>query len=318
MITSEYTLLTSLVESSAVVRNQLSAVQLQVASGRISASYAGLGTQARTSLDLRTAITHQAVWQANIDAAQGRLAVTQTALGSINGIAADLFAKANSLDTTDPTTVGTVAQSAKAALQQVAELLNSRAGDTYVFAGTDTDHPPVPNTDPAVVGAAVLASTTSQAPFSSTLGPNVPQVEVGEGQFVRVGLLANANTLATSTAPTTGSYVRDTLTALASLAGLTPGPGAAATAKSARDYLSSAISALATETGALGNVQSSLAVRKTGLSQVSLTLSTQLSSIEEVDVAAAITKASTLQTQLQASYQIIASSRNLSLANFLR
>jgi flagellin-like hook-associated protein FlgL len=42
-----------------------------------------------------------------------------------------------------------------------------------------------------------------------------------------------------------------------------------------------------------------------------------LSSVEDVDVAAALTKAAGLQTQLQASYQIIAGSRQLTLASFL-
>ncbi len=317
MISNEYTLLSSLVENSATVRNQLSQVQQQVASGRISETYSGLGNQARTSLDLRPAIAHYGVWQANINAAQGRLDVTQSALSSISGIAADFFARANSLDTSDATAVGGVAQQAKAALQQVAGLLNSKSGDLYVFAGTDTSNPPVPNTDPAVLSSDLLASDTARAPFSSTLTGTVTQIEVGEGQFVHVGVLANANSLVASQAPTTGSYMRDTLKALAALAGLATGSGAAATASTARGYLDSAISAMATETGALGQTASSLTQRKAGLSQISTALSTQLSSVEEVDVAAAITKASALQTQLQASYQIIAQSKSLSLANFL-
>ena len=317
MISNEYTLLSSLVENSSAVRNQLAQVQQQVASGRVSETYSGLGSQARTSLDLRPAIGHYGVWQSNIDAAQGRLDVTQSALKSISNIVSDYFARANSLNTSDSTAVASIAQGARTALQQVAGLLNSKSGDAYVFAGTDSSNAPVPNTDPAVVGSAVLASDTATPPFSSTLGTNVPQVEVGEGQFVSVGLLANKNTLAVSTTPTTGSYIRDTLKALASLAGLTTGAGASATALSARNYLNSAVSALATETGALGQTQSSLTQRKTVLSQISTALTTQLSSIEDVDAAAAITKASALQTQLQASYQIIAQSRSLSLAKFI-
>lgn len=74
---------------------------------------------------------------------------------------------------------------------------------------------------------------------------------------------------------------------------------------------------MATETGALGQTQASLQQRKTGLAQMSTALSTQLSSVEDVDIASAITKASALQTQLQASYQIIAQSRSLSLTNYI-
>lgn len=317
MITSEYTLLSSLVSNSATVRNQLAQVQEQVASGRVSDTYSGLGNQARTSLNLRPVIAHQAVWQSNIDAVQGRLNVTQSALTSISGVAADFFARVNSLDTSDPSSVQGLAQSARSALQQVAQLLNSKSEDVYVFAGTDTGNPPVTTTDPNVLSSDLLASDTATPPFSSTLGSAVPQVEVGEGQWVKVGLLANANTLAVSSPPTTGSYMRDTMRALASLAGLTAGPGAASTVSDARSRLSSAITAMATETGALGGIQSTLTQRGTTLTDMSAALKKQLSSVEDVDMAAAITQASTLQTQLQASYQIIAQSRDLTLANYL-
>ena len=62
MITTEYKLLSSLVSNSATVRRQLAQVQEQVASGRVSDTYSGLGNQARTSLSLRPAIAHQAVF----------------------------------------------------------------------------------------------------------------------------------------------------------------------------------------------------------------------------------------------------------------
>lgn len=243
--------------------------------------------------------------------------MTQSALTSISSIASDFFARVNSLDPTNSSSVQGVAQSAKSALQQVAQLLNSKSGDAYVFAGTDTANPPVTSIDPSVLSSALLASDTATPPFSSTLGAAVPKAEVGEGQWMQVGLLANANTLAVSSPPTTGSYMRDTMRALASLAGLTAGAGAAGTVSDARNRLSSAITAMATETGALGGIENTLARRKTTLSDMSKALTTQLSSVEDVDVAAAITKASTLQTQLQASYQIIAQSRNLSLASYI-
>jgi flagellar hook-associated protein 3 FlgL len=319
MITNEMMLMARLADDGVTLRKQLAQVQQQAASGRASDTYSGLGPAARTSLDLRPTIAHQTVWQSNIDAAQARLDVTQSALKSISSIAADFYQRVNNLNDVGASQVADIAGLAKSALQQVGQLLNSKSGDTYVFAGQDTANPPVPNTDPAVLGAALLASDTATAPFSTTLGSAVPQVEVGEGERMQVGLLANKNTLATSTAPTTGSYMRDVMRALATLATLTPtSPGIQATAADTRTRLSSAITAMATETGALGDFQNTLKQRQTALGDTSTALSAQLSSIEDVDVAAALTKASTLQTQLQASYQIIAGSRQLSLANFIR
>ena len=316
MINSDYTFIARLVSNSNTVRDQLNQTDEQVSSGLVSDTYSGLGNQARTSLSLTPAIAHQAAWSQNIDAAQGRLDATQTAITSISSIASAFFAQINTYNANNPASVQSLAQQAKTALQQVGDLLNTKSGDIYVFAGQDTSNPPVPDTDPAVMSTGLLKGSGS-APFSSTIGTAVPTVQVGSGQSVQVGLLANANTLTTSTGTTTGSYMRDTLTALAKLAGLATSSTAASDVSSARGYLSSSISAMATETGSLGNIQSGLTQRQTNLTSVSAALTKQLSSAQDVDVAAAITKAAFLQTQLQASYQIIAQSRNLSLANYL-
>ena len=165
---------------------------------------------------------------------------------------------------------------------------------------------------------ALLANPPTTAPFSATIGTAVPEVEVGEGQRVQVGLLANANTLAVSQAPTTGSYMRDIMTSLATLSQLTPTtPNVSTVTATVRAQLNSAITAMSTETGALGDVQQSLTARQTALQDTNTALTQQVSNVEDVDVAATITKANQLQTQLQASYQIIAGTTNLSLANYL-
>lgn len=317
MITNDYTFLSRLVSNTATIRDQLDQTQEQVASGYLSDSFSGLGNQARTSLTLTPAIANQTAYSKNIDAAQGRLDVTQSALTSISSVASKFFAEINTYNANDPDSTQILAAHAKAALQQVGNLLNSKLGDIYVFAGQYTDQAPVPNTDPAVLSASLTSSTTGPAPFSSSIGTTVPTIEVGNGDTVQVGLLADKNTLATSTGVTTGSYIRDTLTALAQLAGLSTSSTASTDVTTARGYLTSAVSAIATEAGSLGNIQSSLTTRQTNITSLTTALKKQLSSAQDVDAAAAITKASILQTQLQASYQIIAGAKSLSLANYL-
>ncbi len=314
--TNDAGFLARLAGNSATVRRQLETAQEQQATGKVSSTYAGLGAGARTSLSVRPAVEHVAVWQRNIDATTGRLAVTQGALTQISSIAADFFAKTNAL-TQIGTPADVIAGQARDALKQVSELLNTRDGDVYVFAGEDTANPPLPDTDPAVVGAAVLASDTATAPFSATLGPAPAQIEVGDGQRVQAGLVANKNTLVNSPPPTTGSFARDILKALASLAAATPGPGVEATAAGARKLLGSAITAISGEAGTLGSVEAGLASRKQTLAALQTTLSQQVSNVEDVDLAATLIRATSLQTQLQASYQTIAGAKNLSLANYL-
>lgn len=310
-------LLTRLSDNSAAVRRQLDAATVQASTGRIAETYAGLGAGARRSLTLRPQVTEAAAWQANIDGAGGRMDVAQSALRSISTIAADFYAKAGAINGLIPSEAASIAATARVALAQVSQLLNSRYGDTYVFAGQDTANPPIPDTSPAVVGAAVLASDTSTAPFSTTLGTVPPAIEVGEGQRVQVGLLANRNTLTPSAAPTTGSYLRDVLRALATLTTATAGPGLQALAADTRTRLGSAIDAMGVEAGALGDVQSSLSARKTQLTETVTALGNQVSNAEDVDLAATLTRVSLLQTQLQASYRLIAGAKDLSLARFL-
>ncbi len=57
---AEGALLARLADNSATVRRQLDTAATQVATGRIAESYAGLGTGAKVSLDLRPQVTHAA------------------------------------------------------------------------------------------------------------------------------------------------------------------------------------------------------------------------------------------------------------------
>lgn len=238
----DYGSLLKLLGHSADVRRQLTQASGQVATGRIAETYAKLGAGARVSLDLRPQVAHQEAWQANIASVSSRLGVTQDALKSIGQIASDLYARTNALNGLNASDTESVAALARQGLERVAQLLNTKVGDVYVFAGQDTGTPPVPDTSPAALAAALLASDTAAAPFSGTLGASPPTIEVGEGERVAVGLIANRNTLAVSPAPTTGSYMRDIMRGLATLTTVTTGPGLAATAADTRTRLSGALS----------------------------------------------------------------------------
>ena len=150
----------------------------------------------------------------------------------------------------------------------------------------------------------------------------MPTVQVGQSQFVQVGLLANANTLTTSQgSSTTGSYMRDVLRSLATIASLkssqASAPGYSALVQDTQQSLGGAISALNSEAGALGNIQSSLTTQGTEIGDMQDALKGQLSSAEDVDMASTLSNLTQTQTQLQASYQVIAATKSLSLASYL-
>lgn len=313
---SDYGTLQTLLNQSAAVRSELSVAQQQVATGLRDTSYAGLGDTARISLDLRPQVGHEQKYQSNIDAAAGRIGSAQTALTAITAVASDLFAQLGILNGINPSDPPSVAARALAGLEQVANLLNTKVGNVYVFAGDDTGNPPIPNPTAAALVPALLGGTTG-APFSTTIGTTSATVEVGEGERIPIGLIANRNTHVVSTAPTTGSYLRDILTSLARLSTVTNGPTLQADVAAARTPLTNGISSIALEAGALGNAQNLLQSRRDQSVATVISLNSQLSNAEDVDLAATLTRVASLQTALQASYQIIGKFKDLSLANYL-
>ena len=344
----------SVIAQAGLVRDKLDMLTRQSASGQVAATYGGLGNGAAISLSLRPEITRIAAWQSNIDAVQGRMEVAQASLEQIGAIASDFRARTADLNGLSATMVDSVAAAAREALRSVAGLLNARHGDRYVFAGQDGANAPVPQAESilssgfftdisaAVAGlgggaAAVIASTMTTAssntagisPFSDALSQPAASLEVlndvvpvGDGVAVQVGILASANDEAVSAgSSTTGSHIRDILRALATLGSLSgdqmADPAFAEVVADTRTSLEGAISALAVDAGVLGNRQAALAETRTRLGETATVLQGQVANVEDVDMADVLSRLSLTQTQLQASYQLLAGLQSLSLTKFL-
>ncbi len=351
----EYGLLTTLVADSSNIRQRLDTLTQQASTGLKADSYAGLGAGAPVSLDLNPEIASLQTWQNNVSAVSGRMSVTQATMTQLQQIASNFNAQLNNLNGLDSSEVDSVATSARDALQQVAGLLDAQDGGVFVFGGADTANPPVPNPSAilssgfytqiaAAVGnlgtagasatvAATLgiagSNTAGTSPFSAymsqpanALQAQAPVVQTGPGQTTQIGLLASANTLVTSPAgSTTGSYARDLMRSLATLGSLSSAqvnlPGFAALVQDTRTSLNGAIDAMAGEAGALGNRQSALTATQTGLAATQTALTTQVGAAQDADMATTLSDITQTQTQLQASYQVIAALSGLSLAKIL-
>jgi flagellar hook-associated protein 3 FlgL len=74
---------------------------------------------------------------------------------------------------------------------------------------------------------------------------------------------------------------------------------------------------MATDVGVLGDSQAQLAGIQTGLANTAIALSSQVSAVQDVDMATALSNLTATQTQLQASYRLISGANSLSLVNFL-
>lgn len=338
-----------LVGNTALIKRQIADFSAETSTGLISQDYAGLGAGAGSALDLQVALTGNGALQTGLTSAATIQSATQTALGQIEQIASNFANTAQTLITT-PGATATVATQAGDTLTQLAGLLDTKVGDTYIFAGQDSRNPPVPNPDQigtsaftTAIAAAIAGLTTNGAaateaqtlaiaspggtsPFSATLEASsaASVADLGDGQTIKVGVLANQNADAVSSGTgttSTGSYTRDIFRALATLASLTPAqssdPSFALLIQSTVTSLQGATSAINTDIGALGARQQHVSATQSDLTATSTALTTQLSSIQDADLTTVATQLSQAQTQLQASYQVIAGLGSLSLAKFL-
>lgn len=350
-----YGAMNTLIADAQTVRQRMDQLTQQSSTGLIAQTYAGLGSGAAVSLDLRPQITALGVWQANINAATGTMGVTQTALTQLQSIASNFRAQLDTLNAVSPSNVDSLASSARQALVQAAGLLDTTDGATYVFGGADSTNPPVPNPDQilssgfytqinsAVAGlagagasataAATLAVASSNAagtsPFSAymsqpaaALKPGIQTAQTGPGQIQAVGLLASANTYATSTgSSTTGSWSRDLLRALATIGSMSSSQvglsGFQGLVSDTYASLTGVVAAAADEAGGLGNQQAAITSQGTVLADQATALTAQVSPAENVDMAKTLSDLSLVRTQLQSSYQLISGQSALSLVKFL-
>lgn len=350
---SSYGLLGTLLANSGTIRQQLDTLTVQASNGLIANTYAGLGSGAGVSLNLNPQVASLQNAQTNISAATGRMAVTQNAMTQIQQIAANFTSKMPNLNGLNPQEIDSVAADARDALGQVADLLNTKDGNNYVFSGQDTGNPPVPSastilTSPfytqinsavsglSIYGAAGTAAATLQAassddpattPFSAYLSQPAGSVagltvDTGDGTTAQTGLLANANAAVVSAgSSTTGSYMRDLMRSLATLGSMTSAqatdPEFAGLVEDTRGSLNGVVTAMAGDVGVLGDRQAALTNQQTSMAATVSALTTQISSAQDVDMAATLSKLTSTQTQLQASYKVISAENSMSLVNFL-
>jgi len=346
---TDFGTLDQIVNATAQVKQNINELSAETDSGYLSGTYAGLGEAAAPALNLSAEISQTTQLQANTQNAATIQQAAQTVLGQIESIASNFASQATNLESATAS-VGTVAAAAQDAMQQVAGLLDTQVGVVYVFAGQDSATPPIPNPSAmtqsafytaiqtAVAGlttngaaatqAAALAAATSPAnsPFAVSLTASGTPSEVDLGGGVRVTLapLANVNSNAQSIGvgtTSTGSYTQDILYGLATMASLNPAqsgdPNFVPLVQGVVTTLTGAVSAINVDIGALGDRQDQVTSAQSELGDTATTMQTQLANLQDADLTQVATQLSQAQTQLQASYQILATLGTLTLARFL-
>lgn len=157
----------------------------------------------------------------------------------------------------------------------------------------------------------LAATGTPGTDTTATFGPAVPtqSVEINNGQSLQYGIRADDPAFQT---------VLGALFALATTSlSTTTEAGYREIASRAASDLQSGSQAVTTLASNLGITQNTLTTTQTNQQNFVTTLQTQLSNLDDVDMASAVSQLTQTQTQLQASFQLLSTMKNLTLANYL-
>jgi flagellar hook-associated protein 3 FlgL len=130
------------------MRTQFDDLQRQLSSGQKSATYAGLGLNRGITVSLNAQMSAIDGFNDTIDNVMTRINLMNTALTNMTKISSTVksaMVQANGVSDGSGATIAQ--QTAQSSLDQLLGLLNTQAGDRYLFSGRATDTPPVETLD---------------------------------------------------------------------------------------------------------------------------------------------------------------------------
>lgn len=339
----------------AELRVRLDATDQRIGSGYRARTLSELGADALVSIDNRRVIGTLESFMKTIEQARPRLEVTLSALDRVGALARQGVEAVMRQFGAHPPPLSMVAADAARMLRELQSVMNEAIGGQYLFNGRASQNPPMPGdilasgafaqiqtqmngltpgSAGAVIAATVAAASSDAAgvtPFDAYIstppGLTEPPItaSVDVNLSLRIGLKANANADAISTAPnTTGSFVRDIFRGLSILASVTEAQRNAAPQDFAeiledvRRTLDDAFRASQQEAGHFGRISANLDAIRQRHEALRDTLKGAVARVEDADIAAESARRALLDTQLQAVYRLLVARRELNLANFLR
>lgn len=169
------------------MRRQLDELQRQLGTGKKSDTYAGLGIERGLAVGLRSQLSGLDSYAQTITILGTRLDLAQTVLGRLSDIARD------AKPLTQPDTIKASGQTAsqetaRSQLDELLNLLNTQAGDRYLFGGRSADRAPVESTDH------VLNGDGARAGLKQVIAERA-QADLGSSGLGRLAVMAAAGTL---------------------------------------------------------------------------------------------------------------------------
>ncbi|MEI9996586.1 MAG: flagellin [Rhizomicrobium sp.] len=289
--------------------SQLDKTQAQVASGKVSTDYAGLGDKVAVLEAARTAANKATAYQTNTTAAVNQADLQDSQLSSLSDLAGQLRqALTTSIANGDGSTLMATAQGI---FDQASQILNTKdANGNYLYGGDKDNVPPL-----NVSSLSQLAALPSAAGAFSN-GTQQKSVMVADGQSVQVGVLASdiggdlmqtLQDIAQFDAGSSGNFAGSTNLTQAQSTFLSNELPSAITAATNVNAAAASNGFVYNQLKDASDNQSSLATMYQGF----------VSNIEDVDMPTAITQLNQNQVALQAAVQVTAQLNQVSLLNYL-
>jgi len=140
------------------LKSQLDTLQTQLATGRKSTVYSGMGINEGFAIFARSQISNLSAYSTTMTNINTTIDTTSTALDSFGQIATQVKSAAASLGAVVTGSGQTVnQQTAQLQLKSMLEILNTQAGDRFLFSGSAIDTPSVASMDDILNGKGALA-----------------------------------------------------------------------------------------------------------------------------------------------------------------
>jgi flagellar hook-associated protein 3 FlgL len=285
----------------------LNTTQQQIASGKVSTTYAGLGNKARALEAARASAARVDAYQSATQAALNQVNLQDTELTQLSGIAQQLqSAISGAVGRNDATGL---MQQVQNIFDQASQILNAKdPNGNYLFGGDKDNAPPFKAT--SLSDLANLANVSDA--FSN--GIEKKSVMVADGQSVQIGVLASDM----------GTQLMQTLKDIAGFAAGPNGNFGTQLTSAQSDFLSGEMPAaqaaahgLNDATAANGYTNNQLTDASDHQQAISALYTGFVSDIENVDMPTAISQLNQNQTALQAALQVTAQLGQITLLNYL-
>jgi flagellar hook-associated protein 3 FlgL len=201
------------------IKNQLNSLQVQLATGEKSTTYSGMGTGEGFAIAARAQLSNITGYQTTITNAGTTITAANTALQALATTSSNVETAANSGSQTLNSNGQTAGQvTAISQLSSMLSILNTQAGNGYIFSGAATNTPSVATADAilngngAQAGLTQLISERQQADLGTTgLGrltvsaPTTTSVSLTQDSSpfgIKLGTVSSTLTGATVTGPT--------------------------------------------------------------------------------------------------------------------